>query len=261
MDKSLQGIGSEPGKLVEPFTEDEEMSLDEVESHIHLPNPSLWPFVLTIAIVATTLALLFVSTVPWLFVIPAIFVLIGIIGLAIEDPMAYREAQYIFVPVPVEAPSRFKIGQQVVDKEGKWLGKVQARFNRYLLVERGSFLPKVFYVPIKAMKDEIKNNTIFMTLSEEDLQRMELNRVPDDLYGAMPEYGMPNVSGVAQFGRGPLSPAQTGHYNYGRRSPGINTDASGSYHRNEVTPTPQRYVNEEVFATDLPIPSSVVSSD
>ena len=67
--------------------------------------------------------------------------------------------------------------------------------------------------------------------------------------------GVTDLSGVAQFARGPLSPAETGHYNYGKHYPGINTDASGSYHREEVVPHPQKYVGESsiINSTDLPI--------
>jgi hypothetical protein len=49
---------------------------------------------------------------------------------------------------------------------------------------------------------------------------------------------------VPLYGRSPLSPAETGHYNYGPNYPGINTDASGSYRRDEVRPDPERYVGE-----------------
>ncbi|HYL44491.1 MAG TPA: hypothetical protein VEU97_13995, partial [Ktedonobacteraceae bacterium] len=108
---------------------------------------------------------------------------------------------------------------------------------------------------------EIKKNTLFLTLSEEDLERMELNTMPADLYDDEPEAGVPVVSGIPQFARRPLSPAETGHYNYGRRYPGINTDASGSYHRNEVQPRPADYVVNDVYTTEVPIPERVVSPD
>jgi len=119
----------------------------------------------------------------------------------------------------------------------------------------------VYYVPQSATRDEIKNNTIFLTLSAEDLLRMGLNRIPDDLYDEVPEAGVPVVRGAAQFARRPLSPAETGHYSYGRRGPGMNTDASGSYHREEVLPRPQTYVTEEIYTTDQPIPPRVISPD
>jgi len=44
-------------------------------------------------------------------------------------------------------------------------------------------------------------------------------------------------------------------------SPGMNTDASGSYHRDEVQPKPQSYVTEDVYSTDEPIPARVISPD
>jgi hypothetical protein len=90
---------------------------------------------------------------------------------------------------------------------------------------------------------------------------MGLNDVPDDLYDEVSESGVPVVRGAAQFARRPLSPAETGHYHYGKRSPGMNTDASGSYHRDEVLPRPQTYVTEGMYSTDEPIPSRVISPD
>lgn len=161
---------------------------------------------------------------------------------------------------PVAALSGFELGQEVLDKDGKRIGTIQARFRKYVLVERGGLFVKAYYVPHSAIRDTTKD-IILLSLSEKDLKRMGLNNVPDDLYEDMPDPGVPDVSGIAQFGRGPLSPAQTGHYNYGRRWPGINTDASGSYHRDEVNPTTQRYVREEIFTTDLPVESQNTSSN
>ena len=68
--------------------------------------------------------------------------------------------------------------------------------------------------------------------------------MPGDLYDETPEHGVPVVRGAAQFARRPLSPAETGHYNYGPNYPGINTDAAGSYHPEEVRPVPQKYVGD-----------------
>lgn len=165
------------------------------------------------------------------------------------------------LPKPDYIPGQtFEIGQEVIDKDGKKLGKVQARFSRYILVERGGLFVKAYYVPHSAVSSNTKN-VVRLSLSEDDLRKMELNRVPDDLYVESPEYGVPDVSGVAQFARGPLSPAETGHYHYGPRWPGMNTDASGSYRREEVMPTPQRQVGERIFATDLPIEPRDISPD
>src|SRR6266700_2739657 len=122
-------------------------------------------------------------------------------------------------------------------------------------------LKSVYYVPQSAVRDEIKNNTILLTISEEELLSRGLNTIPDDLYDDVPEHGVPVVRGAAQFARRPLSPAETGHYAYGRLSPGMNTDASGSYHRSEVLPRPQTYVTEDMYTTDKPIPARAINPD
>ncbi len=159
-------------------------------------------------------------------------------------------------------PPDFYIGQEVVDKNGKKLGKIQARFSHYILVERGGLFVKAYYVPHSAISSNI-SRTIRLSLSEDDLRAKGFNSVPEDLYTESPELGVPDVTGIAQFARGPLSPAETGHYNYGRHWPGMNTDASGSYRREEVLPRPQRYVGEDItiFTTDTNIPSRDISPD
>lgn len=136
----------------------------------------------------------------------------------------------------------FQLGQEVVDNEGNKLGKIQARFERYVLVERGGFFTKVYYVPHTAFSLG-GSGTLRLTLSEEELREQGYDQVPTDLYDEVTEPGVPQVfSGVPKFAKRPLSPAQTGHYHYGRRWPGINTDAGGSYHREEVLPIPQTMV-------------------
>lgn len=157
-------------------------------------------------------------------------------------------------------PLQFQIGQEVFDKDGKRLGKVRARFNSYILVERNKLFGKPYYVPHSTVVSNEKN-TIRLSLSEEDLRLMGYTSVPDDLYIETPEPGIPNYSGVAQFAKGPLSPAETGHYNYGAHWPGMNTDASGSYHRDEVMPKPQQYVRDKVFETETPIEPRTISPD
>ncbi|SRR6266849_3935486 len=64
-----------------------EHPVDE-ESHIHLPNPSFWPILLSLAIAVALGGVLFISSAPWISAIALIFVLIAIMGWALEDPMA-----------------------------------------------------------------------------------------------------------------------------------------------------------------------------
>jgi hypothetical protein len=171
--------------------------------------------------------------------------------------MPFEESE----PQPAYIPPPFELGQEVVDRDNNRVGKIQARFSRYILVERGTIFVKTYYVPHSVVQNISKDAIVHLTLTEEDLRNKGYNEVPDDLYIESPETGVPDISGVAQFARGPLSPAETGHYNYGRHWPGMNTDASGSYHREEVMPQPQRYVQEKIFATDLPLEPRDVSPD
>jgi len=262
MDSSPQHASSISDEFSAPLLKEREVDVEETKPHIHLPNPSYWPILLGLAIAVTMVGLLFVSSAPWIVPIAVVLVLVCILGWAVEDPMTPLKDKYVTVYQAVKVdPWRFKIGQGVIDARGKWLGRIQARFSRYLLVEGGGLLPKVYYVPQSAVGDQARDDMVFLTLSEEDLMRMQLDRLPDDLYDELSDAGIPRVKGIAQFARRPLSPAETGHYNYGKNWPGMNTDASGSYHREEVLPQPRDYVTEGVYTTDEPIPPRIISPD
>src|SRR5438445_2270008 len=125
----------------------------------------------------------------------------------------------------------FRLGQEVFDNEENKLGKVRARFTRYVLVGRGCLFGRAYYIPHAAVSKSVAN-ALHLALREADLRAKGYHQVPEDLYEETPDLGIRQVfSGVPKFARRPLSPAQTGHYNYGRRWPGINTDAAGSYLR------------------------------
>lgn len=159
-------------------------------------------------------------------------------------------------------PQPFLLGQEVFDRAGKKLGKVQARFSRYILVERGSIFVKAYYVPHSLIARRTAT-TLQLTLSENDLRAKGLDSVPEDLFVEHADLERPDITGVGQFVQRarPLSPAETGHYHYGRYWPGMNTDASGSYRREEVTPQPQRSRGETIFTTDWPLPPREISPD
>lgn len=69
-----------------------EEELAEEESHIHLPGPSLWPILLSAAIVFVVIGFLMIGdkntagAAPWLIFLGLPFVLIGIMGWALENP-------------------------------------------------------------------------------------------------------------------------------------------------------------------------------
>ncbi len=60
----------------------------EEEHHIHLPSPSFWPLLLSAAVLVLVAGLLFIPGNPWLSIAAFPFVLLGIMGWALEDPMA-----------------------------------------------------------------------------------------------------------------------------------------------------------------------------
>jgi len=73
----------------------EEEFLEEEEAHIHLPGPSLWPALLTVAIVVVFVGIIMFGTpghdqlaglAPWFIFIGLPCVLIGIMGWALENP-------------------------------------------------------------------------------------------------------------------------------------------------------------------------------
>ncbi len=238
---------------------------DEEEHHIHLPNASLWPLLLSGAMLLAAIGILFFPENPWLTIVAAPLVIIGILGWALEDPMAPKTDKLASLYGRKEAPSRFQLGEQAVDKDGYILGKVEARFANYILIERSSgLLAKAYYVPRSYATNDTKRGFVRLSLSEDELVSKGYNAVPDDLYDNIPEYGAPITSGIAQFAFGPLSPAETGHYNYGPNFPGMNTDASGSYHHDEVRPTPQRYVADRrhrLYATEKTLPKRVTNPE
>jgi hypothetical protein len=63
----------------------------EEESHIHLPNPSFWPIILSAALLLCMVGFLFIDSSPWILVIAIPIVLIAMLGLGLEDPMAPQE--------------------------------------------------------------------------------------------------------------------------------------------------------------------------
>src|SRR5262249_9714602 len=148
-----------------------------------------------------------------LTIIAAPFVLLGILGWGLEDSMASPKEQLLPAQEAGGARSRFYIGQDVVDKDGEVIGTVEARFSNYLLVNIGG-LVRPAYIPHRLI-EAVNAKFIQVSIDEFEVRKNGWQNVPDDLYDNAPEYGVPTVNGVPMFAQGPLSPAETGHYNYG----------------------------------------------
>jgi len=81
-----------PEQAIAPAEDEEALDLEaEGEGHIHLPNPSFWPIVVSAALLLCMAGFLFIDSSPWILVIAIPIQLIAILGLGIEDPMAPQE--------------------------------------------------------------------------------------------------------------------------------------------------------------------------
>lgn len=247
MDSSLQSVHL-TGEEKQSSLGHQEEGLHDSGPHIHLPNPSLWPLVLSAAILVTVIGLLFVPETPWLTIFGAPFILVGIMGWALEDPMAPMKPELVEKPSFIR--SKVRLGSDVFDQDGELVGTLQGRFQNYLLIEKGDdFFAQAMYIPRQFVQNE-DVDLVRLNVSSSELQQLDLNEVPDDLYTSGHDEKLASVKGTPQFGRRPLSPAQTGHYNFGPNYPGINTDAANSYPRNDIQQFPQHYVStrKKVYA-------------
>jgi osmotically-inducible protein OsmY len=118
MDTSLQGANlttDEQAASVGTYSEEEQ----EAEHHVHLPNPSLWPFILSTATMCTVAGFLALPDIPWLSIVSAPFVLIGILGWALEDPMAapsHDETTYAGPSPTLKAEEVLSRAKEVVER-------------------------------------------------------------------------------------------------------------------------------------------------
>jgi len=142
---------------------------------------------------------------------------------------------------PMEPPplsKRVTVGQQVYDTQGAHVGKVAVCFPLYLLIERGWIIPQVYYVPL-SLVDQVEGPSLWLKVSEATLKAEDFAQVPleiNDTPAPPASEDRIDISDVSSLGLSPLTPAETGHYHYGPRGPGINTDAGGSYTPAEIDP-------------------------
>src|SRR2546425_9672603 len=94
MDTSLQNTSLTQDELSMPSLAEQEAEHTEGEgAHIHLPNGSLWPIILGVAILVTMAGFVVINAFPWITIIGFIFVFIAIMGWAMENPMATHEEE------------------------------------------------------------------------------------------------------------------------------------------------------------------------
>src|SRR5713101_5319435 len=88
MDSSPHSASSISDEFGITLPVEQEGDVVEAEEHVHLPNPSYWPILLSIAIAVAVGGLIIVSSFPWISIIALPFVLVGILGWGLEDPTA-----------------------------------------------------------------------------------------------------------------------------------------------------------------------------
>jgi hypothetical protein len=152
------------------------------------------------------------------------------VSIAAQQALQPDETPFLRDPVTV--------GQQVYDTQGARVGKVAVRFPLSLLIEQGGIFPHVYYVPLSLL-DRVEGSSLWLNISEATLKANASTLVPLEINDTpAPPDGEDriDISDVSSLGLAPLTPAETGHYHYGPHSPGINTDAGGSYTQAEIDP-------------------------
>ena len=151
-------------------------------------------------------------------------------------PTVSRSPVQPLEPTPLH--EQVRVGLRVYDTQGKQIGKIAVRFPLYLLIERGRIFPRVYYVPL-ALVARINGPSLWLSVSEATLKAQDCAQVPlaiNDAPASPANEHLLDISGVSSLGLSPLTPAETGHYHYGPHSPGMNTDAGGSYTPAEIDP-------------------------
>jgi hypothetical protein len=87
---------------------------EEGHVHIHMPNGSLWPIMLALAIGITMGGILVINTNPWISIIAAPFILVGIIGWGLQDPFASRASTAKTSKMPTTYTEAAATGQPTV---------------------------------------------------------------------------------------------------------------------------------------------------
>ena len=150
----------------------------EGEHHIHLPNPSLWPLLLSAAILITVTGLIFFPEDPWLTVVGAPLVLIGILGWALEDPMGGSgETQ-------AELSERY-----IAMKPAEILDMARNIVESTVTVSSTAYSTH----PVRVEIDDIKGESIVLAL----YGKVELEAQRDAVEAAMWE--LPKVTNVLNF--------------------------------------------------------------
>jgi hypothetical protein len=93
---SLQDIHLPASRVLDQ----EEAQSKEAAYHLHLPQPSIWPLLVSAAISVFMAGLLFISQYPWVALLAILFVLVSILGWALEVPGAQSMPESLLTYTP-----------------------------------------------------------------------------------------------------------------------------------------------------------------
>lgn len=176
METSLQHADLTEGELQTSLDAHTDAAHGDEGGHaIHLPNPSLWPVLLNVAIITAIAGMLFIPENPWLTIIAAPFVVIGILGWALEDPMAS----------PRDETSNYNPNltpEQVLEL-------AQATIDRTVTISSTAYSTH----PVTVELDDIQGDTVVLAL----YGKVELEAQRDVIEDAM--WQLPNVVNVRNF--------------------------------------------------------------
>ena len=86
------GLNDDALELAVVEDQDQEEGHEQGEAHIHLPNPSLWPLLVGLSVLTIFVGVLISNTTPVLIIIGFLLLLITMMGWALENPNAPKEA-------------------------------------------------------------------------------------------------------------------------------------------------------------------------
>ena len=86
------GLNDDAVELEVEESQEQEEAHEQGEAHIHLPNPSYWPLLVGLAVLIIIVGVLISHTTIALIVIGALLLLITMMGWALENPNAPKEA-------------------------------------------------------------------------------------------------------------------------------------------------------------------------
>ena len=172
MNTTLHSAGSVVDDQSYSLEADQE--LEAAQHHIHLPGPSWWPLILTVAIVVEAAGLLYFPENPWTCILAAPFILVGTLGWALEDPTGHPVATGVEARKKRPTPSV----QEILDEANEAVEQV---------VTFGSTAYSTHPIKIELEEDHGKEGVVLAIYGKVELaaQRQEIDETLHNIDGVI----------------------------------------------------------------------------